>query len=72
VFFETVKLRKEGYSQRMTFTSFEDRFWICLNENQKGRDGVMQFLNKLLPDGMPSLWAIGTNKVFLRDKAVRM
>jgi len=66
---ETVKLRKAGFSNRMSFESFIDRFFVCLSENQaRDKEGITACLRELLKDD--HLWAVGHSKVFLRDVAV--
>jgi len=68
--FETVKLRKEGYSLRLPFKNFEDRFWVCLDEDQKGRDGITKFMEQTLPGECFVSWAMGKEKVFMKETAL--
>uniref|UniRef100_A0A6B2KVZ5 Myosin motor domain-containing protein n=1 Tax=Arcella intermedia TaxID=1963864 RepID=A0A6B2KVZ5_9EUKA len=69
--FETVTLRKKGFSSRIPYESFADRFWICLGD-KRNRSGIEEFLSKLLTGENASFWSTGNTKVFLKDKAVQL
>jgi len=64
--FETVTLRKAGYSMRIPFDRYIDKYWPILSE--RSSPGIIKLLENILPDN--SSWAMGKTKVFLRDPAV--
>lgn len=37
---ETVKLRKQGYSHRLLFDRFIDRFFVCLHPERRNPEGI--------------------------------
>jgi len=64
--FETVAIRKAGFSMRLPFERFFDKYWAILDHRSK--DGIEDLLNKLMPDAHQ--WCLGTQKVFLREPTV--
>uniref|UniRef100_A0A6B2LCI5 Myosin motor domain-containing protein n=1 Tax=Arcella intermedia TaxID=1963864 RepID=A0A6B2LCI5_9EUKA len=66
--FETVTLRKAGFSIRLPSDRFIEKYWPLLSSHS------LNGIEKLLPEALPDKkeWALGTSKVFLRDKAINI
>uniref|UniRef100_A0A6B2KXX5 Myosin motor domain-containing protein n=1 Tax=Arcella intermedia TaxID=1963864 RepID=A0A6B2KXX5_9EUKA len=64
--FETVKIRKAGFSTRLLMETFFSKYWALLKS--KDRDSVEALLNELMPN--KTEWCLGKTKVFLRDSAL--
>eukprot|EP01125_Pyxidicula_operculata_P000059 TRINITY_DN1008_c0_g1_i1.p1 TRINITY_DN1008_c0_g1~~TRINITY_DN1008_c0_g1_i1.p1 ORF type:complete len:1521 (-),score=561.84 TRINITY_DN1008_c0_g1_i1:153-4715(-) len=69
--FETITLRKAGFSNRMVFDRFIDKYFVCLGSLPRDKSGITEFMTNFMPlTEPPHPWAIGTNKVFLRELAI--
>jgi len=66
--FETVAIRKAGFSLRMDFDRFIDKFWILMTTRDYERSDIETLLQKTMPDA--NEWCMGLTKVFLKDSAV--
>eukprot|EP01128_Nolandella_sp_AFSM9_P007297 TRINITY_DN3957_c0_g1_i1.p1 TRINITY_DN3957_c0_g1~~TRINITY_DN3957_c0_g1_i1.p1 ORF type:complete len:1145 (-),score=296.70 TRINITY_DN3957_c0_g1_i1:92-3526(-) len=72
--FESVALRKAGFSNRLEFAHFINAYFACMGKYSRDKEGITAFLSEFL-EGMVnaeggSLFAIGHTKVFLRDEAM--
>jgi myosin heavy subunit len=66
--FETVAIRKAGFSMRLPFERFFDKYWAILDH--RSSEGIEDLLNKLMPD--TNQWCLGKQKVFLREPTVEL
>jgi len=64
--FETVAIRKAGFSMRLPFERFFDKYWALLGH--RSSEGIEDLLTRTITD--THLWCLGRHKVFLRDAAV--
>lgn len=44
--FETVRLRKAGFANRMTLDRFINKNYACLGNNERTKEGVSKFLRE--------------------------
>lgn len=68
---ETVKIRKQGFSYRLTLERWLDRFYACLAHAPAGtdlKDTIHKYLSSL---SLEREWSMGHTKVFMRDAVVK-
>ncbi|OCT61758.1 hypothetical protein XELAEV_18047787mg [Xenopus laevis] len=72
---ETIRIRKEGFPVRMSFSFFLSRYRCVMDLGRNVRiDGqtCVTALKKLCPSATPSMYCIGVSKLFMKEKVYQL